>query len=207
MMLFGRALYAALGATGPALEAASPLLRRPLPRGRPVLAVQRRRQRPPRGRQRGVPGGRGAAGGGVTLAASPLVIFGAGPVPGFGVAGAAWASSAYNVAMAAVLLRAVWAPARRRGRGFRSLVPRWRYASGILRIAVPSAASTLLTNLTFIILTALVAPFGTEAIAGLRCRRGRLEYLLIPSCSASARRWFPWSPPATGRGTSDVSAG
>ncbi len=35
------------------------LLRRALPRGRPVLAVQRRRQRPPRGRQCGVPGRRG----------------------------------------------------------------------------------------------------------------------------------------------------
>jgi len=49
----------------------------------------------------------------------------------------------------------------------------------ILRIAVPSAASTLLTNLTFIVLTALVAPFGAEAIAGYGVG-GRLEYLLIP---------------------------
>ena len=44
---------------------------------------------------------------------------------------------------------------------------------------MPSAASTLLTNLTFIILTALVAPFGAEAIAGYGAA-GRLEYLLIP---------------------------
>ena len=70
-------------------------------------------------------------------------------------------------------------PARRRGQASRSLVPRWRYASRILRVAVPSAASTLLTNLTFIILTALVAPFGAEAIAGYGAG-GRLEYLLIP---------------------------
>ena len=46
-------------------------------------------------------------------------------------------------------------------------------------MAVPSAASTVLTNLTFIILTALVAPFGTEATAGYGAA-GRLEYLLIP---------------------------
>ena len=44
---------------------------------------------------------------------------------------------------------------------------------------MPSAASTLLTNLTFIILTALIAPFGTEAIAGYGAG-GRLEYLMIP---------------------------
>jgi Na+-driven multidrug efflux pump len=58
-------------------------------------------------------------------------------------------------------------------------MPRWRYAYEILRVSVPSAASTLLTNLTFILLTALVAPFGTEATAGYGAA-GRLEYLLIP---------------------------
>src|SRR5260370_18273525 len=60
-----------------------------------------------------------------------------------------------------------------------SLVPRWRYAAEILRVSAPSAAGTLLTNLTFIILTGLVAPFGAEAIAGYGAG-GRLEYLLIP---------------------------
>src|SRR5262249_5377026 len=61
----------------------------------------------------------------------------------------------------------------------RALVPRWRYASLILRVSVPSAVSTILTNLTFLILTALVVPFGTEATAGYGAA-GRLEYLLIP---------------------------
>jgi Na+-driven multidrug efflux pump len=86
---------------------------------------------------------------------------------------------AYNVAMAVVLLRAVWAPGSPTRPTGRALVPRWRYASVILRVSVPSAAGTLLTNLTFLILTALVAPFGTEATAGYGAA-GRLEYLLIP---------------------------
>jgi Na+-driven multidrug efflux pump len=115
----------------------------------------------------------------VILAVSPLVIFGAGPIPGFGIAGAAWAVVAYNVAMAIVLLRAVWTPGSPGRPDVRALVPRWRYALEILRISVPSAASTLLTNLTFITLTALIAPFGAEAIAGYGAG-GRLEYLLIP---------------------------
>ena len=37
----------------------------------------------------------------------------------------------------------------------------------------------MLTNLTFIILTALVAPFGTEATAGYGAA-GRLDYMLVP---------------------------
>ena len=179
MMLFGRAFYAALGATGPALEAAvlysDVLFLGAVPFWLFNAAASVLRG----GGNAAYPAAAGAAGGVVTLAVSPLVIFGAGPVPGLGIAGAAWAVVGYNVAMAAVLLRAVWAPGSPTRPSFRALVPRWRYASRILRVAVPSAASTLLTNLTFIILTALVAPFGAEAIAGYGAG-GRLEYLLIP---------------------------
>ena len=79
----------------------------------------------------------------LTLAASPLFIFGAGPIGGLGVAGAAWAVVGYNVAMAAVLMRAVWAAGSPTRPSSRALVPRWRYALEILRVAVPSAANTL----------------------------------------------------------------
>jgi putative MATE family efflux protein len=179
MLLFGRAFYAALGATGPALEAAvlySDVLflgAVPFWLFNAVASVLRG------GGNAAYPAAAGGAGGLVTLALSPVVIFGAGAVPGLGIAGAAWAVVAYNVAMAVVLLRALWSPGSPAKPSCRALVPQWRYASEILRVAVPSAASTVLTNLTFIILTALVAPFGAEAIAGYGAG-GRLEYLLIP---------------------------
>src|SRR5262245_7169534 len=179
MLLFGRAFYAALGASGPALEAAvlysDVLFLGAVPFWLFNAAASVLRG----GGNTAYPAAAGAAGGVVTLAVSPLVIFGAGPVGGLGIVGAAWAVVAYNVAMAVVRLRAVWAPGSPARPTDRALVPRWRYASLILRVAVPSAASTLLTNLTFLILTALVAPFGTEATAGYGAA-GRLEYLLIP---------------------------
>jgi putative MATE family efflux protein len=179
MLLFGRAFYAALGATGPALETAllysNTLFLGAVPFWLYSAAASILRG----GGNTAYPAAAGAIGGVITLAASPIVIFGAGPVPAFGVAGAAWAVVSYNLAMAAVLLRAVWASGSPTRPGLYCLVPRWRYASEILRVAVPSAASTVLTNLTFIILTALVAPFGTEATAGYGAA-GRLEYLLIP---------------------------
>jgi MATE family, multidrug efflux pump len=179
MMLFGRTFYASLGATGPALEAAvvysDVLFLGAVPFWLFNAAASVLRG----GGNAAYPAAAGAAGGVVTLAVSPLVIFGARPVPGLGIAGAAWAVVAYNVAMAAVLLRAVWAPGSTARPGWAALVPRWRYTAELLRVSVPSAASTLLTNLTFLILTALVAPFGAEAIAGYGAG-GRLEYLLIP---------------------------
>jgi putative MATE family efflux protein len=179
MLLLGRAFYAALGATGPALEVAilysDVLFLGAIPFWLFNAAASILRG----GGNTAYPAAAGAIGGILTLAVSPLVIFGAGPVPGFGIAGAAWAVVGYNVAMAGLLLRALWAPGSPTRPSFRALVPRWRYAFEILRVSVPSAASTLLTNLTFIILTALVAPFGAEAIAGYG-GGGRLEYLLIP---------------------------
>jgi putative MATE family efflux protein len=179
LLLFGRAFYEALGASGPALEAAvlysDVLFLGAVPFWLFSAAASILRG----GGNAAYPAAAGAAGGALTLAVSPLVIFGAGPVPGLGIAGAAWAVVAYNVAMAVVLLRAVWAPGSPTRATGRALVPRWRHASLILRVAVPSAGNTLLTNLTFLILTALVVPFGTEATAGYGVA-GRLEYLLIP---------------------------
>jgi putative MATE family efflux protein len=177
--LFGRTFYAALGANGPALEAAvlysDVLFLGAVPFWLFGTAASILRG----GGNAAYPAAVGAIGGVVTLAVSPLVIFGAGPIPGLGIAGAAWAVVAYNVAMAVVLLWAVGAPHAPARPGRTALVPRWREAFEILRVAVPSAANTLLTNLTFLILTALVAPFGELTIAGYGAA-GRLEYLLLP---------------------------
>jgi Na+-driven multidrug efflux pump len=179
MRHFGRTFYAGLGATGAALDAAvlysDVLFLGAVPFWLFNAAASVLRG----GGNAAYPAAAGAVGGVVTLAVSPLVIFGAGPVPGLGIAGAAWAVVGYNVAMAAVLLRAVWAPGSPARPNGPALWPRWRYAFEVLRVSLPSAASTLLTNLTFIILTALIAPFGAEAIAGYGAG-GRLEYLLIP---------------------------
>src|SRR6516162_11429276 len=135
MLLFGRAFYTALGATGPALEAAV-LYSDVLFLGAVPFWLFNAAASVLRGRGNAAyPAAAGVAGGLVTLAVSPLVIFGAGPVPGLGIAGAAGAVVAYNVAMVAVLLRAVWAPGSPTRPGFRSLVPRRRYGFEILRIS------------------------------------------------------------------------
>jgi putative MATE family efflux protein len=179
MQIFGRAFYAALGAEGSALESAA-LYSNVLFLGAVPFWIFNGAASVLRGSGNAAyPAAAGAVAGVATLAVSPLIIFGAGPVPGFGIAGAAWAVVAYNTAMAALLVRAVWAPGSPTRPRIQSLVPRRGDALEILRVAVPSAGSTLMTNLTFIILTALVAPFGAEAIAGYGAG-GRLEYLLIP---------------------------
>jgi Na+-driven multidrug efflux pump len=49
----------------------------------------------------------------------------------------------------------------------------------ILRVGAPGALNTVLTNLTVVLLTGLVGPFGATAVAGYGMG-ARLEYLLIP---------------------------
>ena len=54
----------------------------------------------------------------------------------------------------------------------------WSMLGDILRVGLPGAMITLLTNTTVLLLTGLVGPFGTKAIAGYGMG-ARLEYIQI----------------------------
>jgi len=109
---------------------------------------------------------------------SPLLIFGFGPLPGFGVAGAAFAvllTTALNAAVLGWYLlsgRSVVRPRR--------VALRWSFFADILRVGAVGSVSTLQTTLTVVLTTALVgAAAGPDAIAGYGTGN-RLEYLLVP---------------------------
>ncbi len=115
----------------------------------------------------------------IYIALSPALILGWGPFPRLGIAGAAAASIASfglgALALLAFLLsgrslvRLTWRGVRLRRALF------W----DILRVGAPGALNTVLTNLTFVLLTGLVGPFGAAALAGYGMG-ARLEYLMIP---------------------------
>ena len=109
---------------------------------------------------------------------SPALIFGWGPFPRLGVTGAALAVVAYYVAGTLVLF--VYLAS---GRSLIRLSPTLRFErslfAAILRVGAPSLVNNVMTNLTVVLLTALVGPFGTFALAGYGMGV-RLEYLLIP---------------------------
>ncbi len=113
----------------------------------------------------------------LTLALSPLFIFGWGPVPSMGVGGAALAVTCFNVGslIALVLyMRSARSPIR--------LAPaklEWRLFKDILRVGLLSAVGTVLANLTVIVTTGLVGAYSVDAIAGYGLA-SRLDYLLIP---------------------------
>jgi putative MATE family efflux protein len=121
----------------------------------------------------------GVGGGIFTLAVSPLFIFGLGPIPGLGVIGAGLAVVAYSSVGAVILIAAIASASSPARPTLAHLRPDPEAASEILRVAIPSAAATLIANTTFLLLTGLVAPFGEEATAAYGAG-GRLEFMLIP---------------------------
>jgi Na+-driven multidrug efflux pump len=110
---------------------------------------------------------------------SAWFIFGGGPLPALGIAGGAIALLAYY-ALGSIALAAYLASRHSllqlRVRGVRL---RWALFRDILVVGLTGSISTVATNLTIAISTALVGGFGAAAIAGYGTA-SRLEYLLVP---------------------------
>jgi len=179
MLLLGPAIYRTLGASGASLEAAIAYSRILFLGTAPFWLFGAAASVLRGSGNAAYPAIGGAIGGVVTLACSPLLIFGAGSIPGLGIGGAAAAIVAYNIAAMAVLIRALVSGRSAARLTLARLLPRRQHVAAILRVAVPSACGTVLTNATVLVLTGLVAPFGEIATAGYGAG-GRLEYLLIP---------------------------
>jgi putative MATE family efflux protein len=101
----------------------------------------------------------------VNAVLDPIFIFGWGPVPAMGIAGAAWAG---NIARIFFILAAAYVIQR----GMHALAPlsfnRERLIKSwgrLLHIALPATATQLVQPLASGILTAIIASFGTAAVA------------------------------------------
>lgn len=113
------------------------------------------------------------------LLVCPLLVFGAGPVPPLGVAGAAASTVACNGVAALALL--AWlsrpaSPVRLLGRGW-SLQP--QALRSLLAVALPSALGPVLSNGSIALAAAYVGTFGSVALAAYGIA-ARLEYILVP---------------------------
>jgi putative MATE family efflux protein len=110
---------------------------------------------------------------------SPVLIFGLGPLPGLGIIGGGVAVLAYYAAGTAVFIRHLWAGEGILRLGRRPPAPAWGPTREILRVGAASALVSLTTNITIAAATAFAASAGPAAVAGYGTG-ARLEYLLVP---------------------------
>jgi putative MATE family efflux protein len=179
LLLAGPAVYRALGATDAALDAALTYSRvvfggaivfwllntlGSIVRGTGTMAL---------------PAAVMAGAGVLYLALAPALVLGWGPFPRLGVAGTATANvTAFS--LATLVLAVYLGSARSTVRvSFRGLRLRRAHFWEILRVGAPGSLNTILTNLTVVLMTGLVGPFGTAALAGYGMG-ARLEYIQIP---------------------------
>jgi MATE family, multidrug efflux pump len=113
----------------------------------------------------------------VMIPVSPILIFGLGPAPRLGIAGAGIAFGVYYGAAMLFLLR--YMASGRAGLTFRVTPLRVRLFADILRVGVPTAMNAVLVNLTVILVTGAVGLFGTTALAAYGIS-SRLDYIMIP---------------------------
>lgn len=115
----------------------------------------------------------------VNAALDPILIWGLGPIPALGVAGAAWATSIANAvgavfAIALLRARGVRVPARR---------PERRELFAIVRVGAPVTASGVGFALCYVILGRVITGFGSEQMGALGVGH-RLEGLAFLVCLA-----------------------
>ena len=120
----------------------------------------------------------------VNAGLDPLLIWGSGPLPGLGIAGAAWATVVSN-ALGAVLGVALLA---RRGIPVRFALPSARILRLIGRIGGPVTASGIGFSMVYVLLGRFINDFGTEHMAGLGVghRLESIGYLLSVGFSVGA---------------------
>jgi putative MATE family efflux protein len=113
------------------------------------------------------------------IIASPMMIFGFGPVPALGPAGAGWGlvtSFGAGSLVLLVYLRSRRSLVRLRFRGIR--LQRERFFE-ILKVGIPGMINVIITNLSVVVLTGVASHVGRDVAIGYGMG-ARLEYILIP---------------------------
>lgn len=113
----------------------------------------------------------------VLIPLSPLLIFGFGPVKGFGLAGAGIAINLFYWVAAFAMLR--YMSSGRAGIRMTFARLRWALFREILKVGLLAALGTIQLNVMVLLVTGAVGVFGVDAIGGFGTA-SRLDYVLIP---------------------------
>jgi putative MATE family efflux protein len=177
--LGGRALYAALGGKGAALDAALGYADVVFAGAILVWIVSLLSAALRGAGNTLVPAAITSGGLFILLPLSPLLIFGWGAVPRLGVAGAGLAVVAYYLVGTLVLIAYLRSRRSSLKLSFDLRLVQTRLLGDIMKVGALSAFGTVQSNLTVVLVTGAVGLFGIDAIAGYGIA-SRLDYILVP---------------------------
>lgn len=115
----------------------------------------------------------------VHIALSPILIFGWGPFPALGPAGAGWGLVIPFAGGSLIMIGYLRSSRSLVRLSIRGRVPRWELFGDILKVGVPGLINTAITNLSVVLLTGIAGQFGPEAAIGY-AMGARLEYIMQP---------------------------
>src|SRR5215467_9925323 len=114
----------------------------------------------------------------VHIAISPVLIFGFGPLPALGPAGAGWGIVIPFAGGSAIMIWYLRSRAFVR-LNFRGVTPRWELFADILKVGVPGLINIAITNLSVVVLTGIAGQLGRDTALGY-AMGARLEYIMQP---------------------------
>jgi putative MATE family efflux protein len=121
----------------------------------------------------------------INVILDPLMIFGIGPFPEMGVAGAAWATVISQAC--GTLLGLYYLVARKTTFRFKAahIRPDWKIIKDIYRVGAPSAIMQLAETVIFVLLNTIVSSFGSVAIAALGLVLRVSDFAFLPMMGVS----------------------
>src|ERR1700756_1142142 len=113
------------------------------------------------------------------IALAPALMFGYGPFPAMGPAGAGWGLVIPFRVGSLVMVGYLRSSRSIIRLNFFGIAPRWTLFADILKVGVPGLINTAVTNLSVVVLTGIAGQFGPKAAIGY-AMGARLEYVMQP---------------------------
>ncbi len=123
---------------------------------------------------------------GLNIILDPLFIFGLGPIPGFGIEGAAWATTLGRSIGVVYQLYHLFSGKHKLTITKANLKVRWETLRKILVISAGGMGQFLVDSAAWIVLTRIAATFGSAAVAGYTVAFRVLLFSLMPAWGLAA---------------------
>ncbi|KAF0197599.1 MAG: putative efflux protein MATE family [Bacteroidetes bacterium] len=122
---------------------------------------------------------------GINLVLDPLLIFGFGPIPAFGIEGAAIATTTGRGIAVAFQLYVLFRGRMRIKLKLVHLIPDFRLMASVIKLSIGGILQNLIATASWIVMVRIISVFGSTAVAGYTIGIRIIIFSLLPSWGVS----------------------